>query len=138
MSSGQTIGASAYARAINRTPPSQIKFIGAKKEKKKMGWFKRKFAQWARDAWENENEYSSERLVGSGIGAVHDECITTSRNTEERITLRLEKAIGGHIVSVSKYNSRIDRHRENTYLIRDDDSLEEALTAVFIQEKLNQ
>lgn len=108
------------------------------KKGKKVGWFKRKFAQWAREAWENENEYSSERLVGSGIGAVHDECITTSRNTEERITLRLEKAIGGHIVSVSKYNSRIDRHRENTYLIRDDDSLEEALTAVFIQEKLNQ
>lgn len=70
-----------------------------------------------------------------------DECIPSTRGeriSDERITLRLEKAIGGHIVSVSKYNGKIDRHRENTYLIRDDDNLEEALTAVFIQEKITQ
>lgn len=86
--------------------------------------------------WEldREDNYGSEKLVGT---AMHD-CVSTSRGSDERITLRLEKAIGGHIVSVSKYNSRIDRHSENTYLIRDDDSLEEALTAVFVQEKMSQ
>lgn len=63
---------------------------------------------------------------------------TRERHSDERITLRLEKAIGGHIVTVSKYNGKVDRHRENTYLVRDDDNLEEALTAVFIQEKISQ
>ena len=98
---------------------------------KKMGWFKRKFAQWCREAWENENDPGSECTpLNTSIGRDH--------TSDERITLRLDKAIGGHIISVSKYNSKVDRHRDNTYIIRDDDNLEEALTAVFIQEKLNQ
>ena len=62
--------------------------------------------------------------------------VTRDRSSDERITLRLEKAIGGHIVSVSKYNGKIDRHRENVYIIKEDDNLEEALTGVFISEKL--
>ena len=103
-----------------------------KEKEKKMGWFKRKFAQWCREAWENSREDELVECVPSGhLGRDH-------HSSDERITLRLDKAIGGHIVSVSKYNGKIDRHRENTYIIRDDDNLEEALTAVFIQEKITQ
>ena len=91
-------------------------------------WFAKKIRNAIR-----EMDYESEvELVPSR------DTITRERSSDERITLRLEKAIGGHIVTVSKYNGKIDRHRENTYLIRDDDSLEEALTAVFIQEKISQ
>ena len=91
-------------------------------------WFAKKIRNAIR-----EMDYESEvELVPSR------DVITRERSSDERITLRLEKAIGGHIVTVSKYNGKIDRHRENTYLVRDDDNLEEALTAVFIQEKLNQ
>ena len=102
-----------------------------KERKKKMGWFKRKFAQWCREAWEHENDLGSECAPTNHISS-------RDHNSDERITLRLDKAIGGHIVSVTKYNSKIDRHRDNTYIIRDDDNLEEALTAVFIQEKISQ
>jgi len=91
-------------------------------------WFAKKIRNAIREIdYENEVELVPSRDV-----------ITRERSSDERITLRLEKAIGGHIVTVSKYNGKIDRHRENTYLVRDDDNLEEALTAVFIQEKLNQ
>lgn len=103
-----------------------------KEKEKKMNWFKRKFAQWCREAWENSREIEQDEVVSSR------DYITKDRHSDERITLRLDKAIGGHIVSVSKYNGKIDRHRENTYIIRDDDNLEEALTAVFIQEKISQ
>ena len=103
----------------------------ARAKGKKMGWFKRKFAQWCREAWENSREIDHDEVVSNRPGDIH------SRHSDERITLRLEKAIGGHIVTVSKYNGKIDRHRENTYLIRDDDSLEESLTGVFISEKLS-
>jgi hypothetical protein len=106
----------------------------ARAKGKKMGWFKRKFAQWCREAWENSrNEINESEVVSSRdyTGDIHN------RHSDERITLRLEKAIGGHIVTVSKYNGKIDRHRENTYLIRDEDNLEEALTGVFISEKLS-
>lgn len=75
-----------------------------------------------------------------------DECMLTEavpQNIEkdiasdERVTVRLDRAIGGHIVSVNKYNRRHDRYSENTYIIREDDVLEEALTAVFVQEKIS-
>lgn len=64
-SSGQTIGQASYARAISKSitynnqygkiaPPVARNSIRKKYQKeKKMGWFKRKFAQWAREAWES-------------------------------------------------------------------------------------
>jgi len=124
-----TSGAKAF-----RLDTPRIRKIRKEKEKK-MNWFKRKFAKWCREAWENSrNEINESEVVSSRdyTGDIHN------RHSDERITLRLEKAIGGHIVTVSKYNGKIDRHRENTYLVRDDDNLEEALTAVFIQEKISQ
>jgi hypothetical protein len=117
---------------------AKINSVGAagvpqRRQKKQKGinrmfkWFARKLRDAQRDL---DRDYEVSECVPSTIGR--------ERSSDERITLRLERAIGGHIVSVSKYNSRIDRHSENTYLIRDDDSLEEALTAVFIQEKMSQ
>ena len=103
----------------------------ARQKEKKMNWFKRKFAQWCREAWENSRD---ELEVTPSRDYAEDR---HNRHSDERITLRLEKAIGGHIVTVSKYNGKIDRHRENTYLIREEDNLEEALTGVFISEKLS-
>ena len=100
-----------------------------KKKEKKMNWFKRMVVRWVRDDWENSRGLSE-------VEPMRD-TITRDRYSDERITVRLEKAIGGHIVTVSKYNGKIDRHRENTYLIRDDDNLEESLTGVFISEKLS-
>ena len=119
-----TSGAKAF-----RLDTPRIRKIRKEKEKK-MNWFKRKFAQWCREAWENSQSLSE-------VEPSRD-YVTRERHSDERITLRLEKAIGGHIVTVSKYNGKVDRHRENTYLVRDDDNLEEALTAVFIQEKISQ
>ena len=61
MSSGQTLGQAKYNRTIAGTPPSAGVFrldtartrkVQQEKEKK-MGWFKRKFAQWTREAWES-------------------------------------------------------------------------------------
>ena len=108
--------------------------VSAKRSKRKetnrmWKWFAKKMRNAMRDL---EREYEVEE-VPSRHGMV-----TSDRSSDERITLRLDKAIGGHIVQVTKYNGKIDRHRENTYIIRDDDNLEEALTAVFIQEKISQ
>jgi hypothetical protein len=91
-------------------------------------WFAKKIRNAIREIdYENEDTVVSSR-----------DMVRNDHSSDERITLRLEKAIGGHIVTVTKYNGKIDRHRENTYLVRDDDNLEEALTGVFIQEKLSQ
>jgi hypothetical protein len=64
MSSGSgstSLGQAKYNRTIAGTPPSAGVFRldtartrKVRKEKeKKMGWFKRKFAQWSREAWES-------------------------------------------------------------------------------------
>jgi hypothetical protein len=61
MSSGQTLGQAKYNRTIAGTPPSAGVFRldtartrkVHKEKEKKMGWFKRKFAQWSREAWES-------------------------------------------------------------------------------------
>jgi hypothetical protein len=90
-------------------------------------WFAKKMRNALREV---EREYE--------VDVAPRDYVTKDRHSDERITLRLDKAIGGHIVQVSKYNGKIDRHRDNTYIIRDDDNLEEALTAVFIQEKISQ
>ena len=95
-------------------------------------WIARKLRDAQREV---EREYEISECVPSSHTGINGRDLGSS---DERITLRLDKAIGGHIVQVSKYNGKIDRHRENTYIIRDDDNLEEALTAVFIQEKISQ
>ena len=61
MSSGQTLGQVSYSRTITgslasagvfRLDTARTRKVRKEKEKK-MGWFKRKFAQWCREAWEN-------------------------------------------------------------------------------------
>ena len=90
-------------------------------------WFAKKIRNALREIeYENDAKISPAREVDSH-----------ARSSDERITLRLEKAIGGHIISVTKYNGKIDRHRENVYLIKDDDNLEESLAGIFISEKLS-
>ena len=61
MSSGQTLGQAKYNRTISGIPPSAGVFRldtartrKVRKEKeKKMGWFKKKFNGWVRQAWED-------------------------------------------------------------------------------------
>jgi hypothetical protein len=60
MSSGQTLGQAKYNRTMAKTPPSAGVFRldtartrKVMKERKKMGWFKKKFNGWVRQAWED-------------------------------------------------------------------------------------
>jgi len=125
MATGKIYSTGLSGRKAPGKSPTQKKQKGTNRMFK---WFAKKIRNAIREIdYENEVELVPSR-----------DAISRERSSDERITLRLEKAIGGHIVTVSKYNGKIDRHRENTYLVRDDDNLEEALTAVFIQEKLNQ
>jgi hypothetical protein len=91
-------------------------------------WFAKKIQRAMRDL-DRENDCIN---ITKSVG-----CDSISRSTEERITINLDRAIGGHVLNVSKYNRRIDRHSENTYIIRDDDDFAEAVTAVLIQERVS-
>lgn len=106
MSSGQTIGASSYARAISGVKPSTALIdrskYGAKKVRKvkKMGWFKRKFAQWSREAWENSR---NEEVCDTTLRA-HD-----GINGKTSVRFTVYPASGGFVIESYKQ----DRYKEN-------------------------
>jgi len=108
-SNGGSIAAS--HRAISSKPPS-VTFntrygissdkYGAKKAKKekKMGWFKRKFAKWVREAWDDARTETVDldRVVG------HD-----SINGKSSVRFTVYPASGGFVIESYKQ----DRYKEN-------------------------
>lgn len=107
MASSQTIGQASYARAISSKPPSAGVFRldtartrKVRKEKeKKMGWFKRKFALWSREAWQEARE-----VVEAPIG-MHGNSVDAK--TSMRFTIY--PASGGYVIEHYKQ----DRYKDN-------------------------
>lgn len=104
MSSGHihtTLGQAKYNRTIAGSRPSEIRFTKAKKEKKKMGWFKRKFAKWVREAWENAR---SEEVYATESVRPHE-----GVNGKSSVRFTIYAAQGGHIIEYYKH----DRYKEH-------------------------
>lgn len=103
---GSIISTAQYAKVVsikkNTSPgwmPTAIKYkVDSKKKEKKMGWFKRKFAQWSREAWEQARK--NEEMVPSKHEGV-------SGKTSIRFTVYA--ASGGFIIEHYKQ----DRYRES-------------------------
>lgn len=107
MSSGQTLGQAKYNRTMSKTPPSAGVFRldtartrKVRKEKeKKMGWLKRKFAKWSREAWENNDKsYATDSV------RVHD-----GVNSKTSIRFTIYPASGGFVIEHYKQ----DRYHEH-------------------------
>lgn len=113
MSSGQTISAASYARTINRNLPSTITANGAKgaivkkvslkknKKVKKMGWFRKKFNGWVRQAWESAQEECIDDT------AVISRDVSVNARTSVRFTVY--PASGGFVIEHYKQ----DRYRDS-------------------------
>lgn len=97
MSTGQFLGqATSIRRAVPGSLPSDRVFRldtartrkVQKEKEKKMGWFKRKFAQWCREAWEDGRS-----MVDSPI-SVH------SNNIDAKTSMRFTvyPASGGYVI----------------------------------------
>ena len=113
MSSGNgslSLGQAKYNRTIAGIPPSAGVFRldtartrKVRKEKeKKMGWFKRKFAQWTREAWENARDEDKTYAVDSVRS--HD-----SINSKTSVRFTVYPASGGFIIEHYKQ----DRYHEH-------------------------
>lgn len=103
MSTGNTISKSAYARAVSgASAPITISHPKRRKKKvKKMSWFKRKFAKWVREAWENASE--TEVYATDTIRA-HD-----GINGKSSVRFTIYPASGGYVIEHYKQ----DRYKEN-------------------------
>ena len=104
MSSGSaSIAASQYAKTINSTgwnTPNITGKVKVYKEKKKMGWFRKKFNNWVRQAWEDARSEPVDRDV---IRAHH------SISGKSSIRFTVYPASGGYVIEYYKQ----DRYKEN-------------------------
>lgn len=79
---------------------SPVTFTKVKK-RKKMGWFKRKFAQWSREAWENSR---NEEVYDTDTVSTHN-----GINGKSSVRFTVYTASGGFVIESYKQ----DRYKEH-------------------------
>jgi len=123
MSYGKPPAPAKYARTMVGSMPSEIAYTNIKKEKK-MGWFKRKFAEWSREAWENSR----------GGNAVVRESDTPSPKTSVRFAIY--PASGGWIIEHNKLDRFKDGEGPTLTIITDFDDLGKTVEHIITLEAL--
>lgn len=116
--SSSSISSTATLYTIEEVPPNK------KKKVKKMGWFKRKFAQWCREAWED----------GRNTIALVRETDTPSPKTCVRFAIY--PASGGWIIEHSKNDRYKDNDGPTLTIITDFDELGKTVEHIITMESL--
>jgi len=137
MSSGHhahtTLGQAKYNRTIAGTLPSQTVFRldsarnrKVRKEKeKKMGWFKRKFAQWTREAWETAQPRDEVYpVVSRGIDA------------SKSIRFTIYPASGGYVIEHYKNDRMKESDGPTLTIVNNGDSIGQAIEHAIAIESL--
>jgi len=137
MSTGSSIslGQAKYNRTIAGTPPPSAGVFRLdtartrkvrKEKEKKMGWLKRKFAQWCREAWENSrDEY-----------AVVDSVQSRSIDANKSIRFTLYPASGGYVIEHYKNDRMRDSDGPTLTIVNNGDSIGQAIEHVIAIESL--
>lgn len=133
MSSGHiSLGQAKYNRTIAGTPPSKIwpttGYHAVKKKVKKMGWFKRKFAQWTREAWENaqtEEVYATDTIRAR-----------ESISGKSSVRFTIYAASGGHIIEYYKHDRHRDGDGPELVIVNQGDELGKAVEHILTMEAL--
>jgi hypothetical protein len=131
-----SLGQAKYNRTIAGTPPSAGVFRldtartrKVRKEKeKKMGWLKRKFAQWCREAWENSRNEDRTYAVES----VSSRSIDASKS----IRFTLYPASGGYVIEHYKNDRMRDSDGPTLTIVNNGDSIGQAIEHVIAIESL--
>jgi hypothetical protein len=136
MSSGQTLGQAKYNRTMARTPPSAGVFRldtartrkVQKEKEKKMGWFKRKFAQWTREAWENSRDEDRSYAVDS----IQSRSIDASKS----IRFTIYPASGGYVIEHYKNDRMRESDGPTLTIVNNGDSIGQAIEHAIAIESL--
>jgi hypothetical protein len=128
-----TLGQAKYNRTIAGTPPSQTVFRldtarnrkVQKEKEKKMGWFKRKFAQWTREAWE-ESQPKDE------VYAVSTRGIDASKS----IRFTIYPASGGFVIEHYKNDRMRESDGPTLTIVNNGDSIGQAIEHAIAVESL--
>jgi hypothetical protein len=123
MSSGQTLGQVSYSRTIAgslasagvfRLDTARTRKVRKEKEKK-MGWFKRKFAQWSREAWESARK---EKAYATDSVRAHD-----GVNGKSSVRFTIYAASGGYVIEHYKQDRFKDGDGPSLTIVNNGDSL---------------
>ena len=136
-SGSTTLGQAKYNRTMAKTPPSAGVFrldtartrkVRKEKEKKKMGWFKKKFANWCREAWENsrrDDSYAVESVrPHEGV------------NGKTSVRFTIYAASGGHIIEYYKQDRYKDGDGPELVIVNQGDELGKAVEHILTMEAL--
>jgi hypothetical protein len=123
MSYGKPPAPAKYASTMVSSLPREIAYTNIKKEKK-MGWFKRKFAQWSREAWENSR----------GENIVARESDTPLPKTSVRFAIY--PASGGWVIEHNKLDRFKDGEGPTLTIITDFDDLGKTVEHIITLEAL--
>jgi hypothetical protein len=99
-----------------------------KEKEKKMGWFKRKFAQWTREAWENSHDEDRTYAVES--------VSTRSIDASKSIRFTLYPASGGYVIEHYKNDRMRDSDGPTLTIVNNGDSIGQAIEHVIAIESL--
>lgn len=131
-----TLGQAKYNRTMAKTPPSAGVFRldtartrkVQKEKEKKMGWFKRKFAQWSREAWEDSRDvdrtYPTESVVSQGI------------NGKTSVRFTIYPASGGFVIEHYKQDRFKDGDGPALTIVNNGDELGKAVEHILTMEAL--
>jgi hypothetical protein len=136
MSSGQTLGQAKYNRTIAGTPPGQAVFRlntarnrkVQKEKEKKMGWFRKKFANWCREAWENSRDEDRTYVVDS----VQSRSIDASKS----IRFTIYPASGGYVIEHYKNDRMRESDGPTLTIVNNGDSIGQAIEHAIAVESL--
>ena len=128
MSTGSiSLGQAKYNRTMAGSRPSEIVFTSHKKEKK-MGWFKRKFAQWCREAWENSRR---DEVYATDTVRPHE-----GVNGKSSVRFTIYAASGGHIIEYYKQDRYKDGDGPELVIVNQGDELGKAVEHILTMEAL--
>jgi hypothetical protein len=103
-------------------------------ERKKMGWFKRKFTQWCREAWEDSSRDAINSLNQSTVHLPN--APKTSPNAKTSIRFCIYPANGGYVLEHYKSGVHIDIEGPSLTIVPNGDSIGTAVEHVIMIESL--
>jgi hypothetical protein len=96
-------------------------------------WFKKKFREWCKEAWYDEQKIEKHDIIGSGPTIE-----ARSIHSDPVLNFTIYNAVGGKIVEFRYYDKKNDRSSTQMYIIGKDDDFGDKIAKIATLEVLKQ
>ena len=95
-----------------------------------MNWFDRWLYGKVRDMWDNRHKYEDNNMAAGQKAYIGTALEKGSIEGDDTIRFELSTAIGGKILTVRRYDRRVDRNDTATYVIPNGENLSERMVKI--------